>query len=222
VIRIADASRVDDMIRRALLLSIVVANAAIAQRSDTTAVCWRARPLAKCKTWIVSETSIEQLLTSSSARRSIAGGGSLESDDFSTQLAFTAGGLKNLDAETAFGFTGSLLMGQPSARIEARFRRWLAPDYGVDVSGGIASGSVRGLDEWKTTGARGVTAAVGISNTWIGADARVDLLRTGDGRTVHASYVGFRAGSQAGPIVAVAGFALLAGLFYLATSGGDY
>jgi len=221
VIRIADEFRVDDMLRRSILTSIIVAHTAIAQQSDTTPVCWRARSLAKCKTWIVTEASLEQLVSSSSADRATANGGTYRSDDFSTQLAFTVGGMKNRDSVNAFGITGSLLFGQPSARIEGRYHRWLSVDHGIDASAGLTGGRMRGLDEWMTSGATGVTAAVGISNTYFGVDARVDLLRA-DGRTVHATYVGARAGSRAGPIVIASGFALFLGLFYLATRGGDY
>ena len=131
--------------------------------------------------------------------------------------------MANRAPTSAQGLTVSMLNGEFPGRIEWRYRRWLAPqNSGIDLGLGVTAGKTRDSRGWDTDPTRGLTASAGISGTYLGADARFDLTRTASGRTTHGTYVTFRTGSRAAPIVTATGFAVLIGLFWLATSGGDY
>lgn len=202
---------------------IVIAGDATAQATTPSPVCWHPRPLAACRAWIITEAAAEFPATSTSARHLLVGGDGAyyESDDFETRLAFTLGAMVNRGPAHAFGATVSSTGVDLPGRIEARYRRWLGPDHGMDLSAGFARGMVRGVydpDELRT---RGITASAGISGAYMGADVRLDLLRASGGRVVHGVYVSGRTGSKAGPITTAVGFVLLLAAF-AALVGDDY
>jgi hypothetical protein len=93
-----------------------------------------------------------------------------------------------------FPFTG-VPMGRRGS--EGRYRRWLNPRHGLDLSAGFATGRYGGDYACSILGANGLTGSCGVSTTYIGADARFDLLRTRNGEMVHGSYLSVRAGSRA-------------------------
>ena len=207
-----------------MAILIAFANVAFAQNPDTSSVCWRARPLSKCKSWIITEAALEMPAASSTAKHLYVGtadGSGYVSADFETRLAFTVGAMKNSGATQAFGATVSMLNADLPGRIEARYRRWLGPEHGVDLSAGFAHARVRGLYDPDELQARGITASAGISGTYIGADARLDLMRASNGRVIHGAYVTARTGSRAAPIVTASGFVLLIAAFALLV-GPDY
>jgi hypothetical protein len=213
------------MVRKSILLLLVVASSAAGQHSDTSGVCWRPRSLANCKTWVVTEAALEMPVASTSANHLLVGypnGEGIVIDDFDARLAFTIGLMANRRERSGYGLTMSMLNGDLPGRIEARYRRWLTPDHGIDLGFGVTAGRIRGHFESEEEKTRGITASAGISGTYLGADARLDLARAADGRLIHATYVTVRTGSRAGPIVTASGFLLFLGLFALATSGGDY
>lgn len=192
---------------------------------DTAApICWRARPLAECRRWVITEVAMEQPMGSTGADHTFGPGGSYYSDDFGTRLTFTLGGMKNVGPTRAVGLTAALSMDDPDAlvpnRVEARYRRWIDRTNGFDLSAGLARKTIRGDDELQSIVALGPTVSAGVTTTYFGIDGRVDLLR-GNGRPVMATFIGVRAGSRAGPIVAVSGFLLFLGAF-AAMTGPNY
>ena len=210
------------MIRRSILLVFAVASAGFAQKPDTSAVCWRPRPLAQCRAWVITEAALEAPVSSTSATHLLVGylnGEGYVSDDFGARLAFTLGFMSNRGSKSAVGFGMSMLNGDLPGRIEARYRRWLDPKTGIDVGFGITGGRVRGVWDPDELSTRGVTGAIGFSGTYLGADARFDYGRTSTHRPVHAAFLTVRTGSRAGPIATAAGFALFIGLLAVLMHG---
>ena len=215
-----------DMIRRSIAILFCISSATSAQKSDATHVCWRARPAAVCKSWIITEVAMERAAytTKTMTQQGSPSGGFHPIEDFSTQFALTLGGMRNVRPAAAVGLTGSFV-GTPHAeerlgRIEARYRGWKSSNVGLDLSAGYFGGSVRGTDSRlfrPTVPAHGVTASLGFSATSLGADARVNLLRASDGRTLRSSSLGVRVGSRLSP----AGLLLLALLSMAADYGAD-
>jgi len=209
-----------------MAILIASASVAFAQNPDTSSVCWRARPLSKCKSWIITETALEMPAASTAAKHLYAAttdGSGYISADFEARFAFTIGAMMNSGARQAAGATVSMLNDDLPGRIEARYRRWLAcPEdrqgrgscaHGIDLTAGFARARVRGVYDPDELQARGITASAGISGTYMGADARVDLMRTADGRAIHGIYVTARTGSRAAPIVTASGFVLMVAAF---------
>jgi hypothetical protein len=196
-----------------------------AQSSGNSPVCWRPRPLEKCKTWVLTEAALESPVSSTSQKHLLVGypnGEGYVSNDFEARLAFTLGLMKNTNRNSAFGLGVSMLNGDLPGRVEARYRRWLGPETGLDLGLGATAGRVRGAYDPDELPTRGITSSVGISGTYIGADARLEYGRTSANRPIHAAYLTIRTGSRAGPIVTMSGLLLYLGLFALATRGGDY
>jgi hypothetical protein len=230
MIRRAGKIRVVIMRRPVTILLICGAASVQAQATTASAVCWRAKPLANCKTWVITEAAVETRITSTSNARQVSANYSYVANDFGSRLAFTFGGMKNLDDKRAVGFTMSGLSGVAPARVEGRYRRWLpcAEDrvrrrnctVGLDFSAGVVGGIITG--ESPQAAASGLTGSVGISNTYLGADARIDLLRAPDGRIIHGTFVSLRAGSRAGPTVVAGAAVALLGLFAILFSQGGY
>ena len=112
-----------DMIRQSISILLCASSLAIAQKSDTSKVCWRARPLAECKSWVVTEVAVVSPIQST-ASRTERGGGIYPIDDFSTHVAVTLGGMRNGRPNVAIGLTGSLMqagiLGELPGRIEVR------------------------------------------------------------------------------------------------------
>jgi hypothetical protein len=204
-----------DMIRPSIAILFCSSSAVIAQKPDTTSICWRASALASCKSWIVSEVAVVKPYFSTQSRTE-RGGGIYPIDDFAAHVAITLGGMRNVRPDAAIGLTGSLMaasiLGELPARIEARYRRWHSPTIGFDVSAGWTGGPVTGTDPhvWRPlVRSHGVTGSVGFSHTYIGVDARANLVWAADGRILRSTSLGLRAGSRTFPI-AFLGFMLMA------------
>src|SRR4051812_12529686 len=98
--------RVSSVIRRSVFLVCAISGAALAQKSDATSICWRPRPLAGCKSWVVTEAAVEAPISSTSTRHYLVGypnGEAYVSNDFEARLAFSLGVMKNVDSSSAFG-----------------------------------------------------------------------------------------------------------------------
>lgn len=210
-----------DVIRLSISILFFISSTVVAQKSDTTRVCWRASALANCKSWIVTEVAIEHPWNSSQSKTE-RGGGIYPVDDFTTHLALTLGGMKNIRPDAAAGLTGSLMaastVGELPARIEVRYRSWKSPTLGFDLSAGWTGGSVSGTDPqvWRPmVNAHGATGSVGLSNTYMGIDARFNQVWAADGRTLRSTSLGIRAGSRTFPL----GLLVFA-LFGIASSHG--
>ena len=219
MIRFSESFRVMIVFRRSIIILIGASTVAFAQKSDTSRVCWRPRPLAKCNGWIITETGVE-MPTTSTAERHFFGTYESVNEDFPTRLAFTLGGMVNRGPHQAVGVTVSMLNGDLPGRIEGRYRRWLGPDMGLDVSTGAMRAMIRGEDGSNTIPIHGLTGSVGLSGPHIGADARFDLARS-RGRTVGATYLTVRTGGHTAAIVTAIGFAAFVGLLFLAFQGDD-
>lgn len=209
------------MISRSIVILLSVSAAAFAQKPDTSRVCWRPSPLAKCNGWIVTEAALEMPATSTSAKHLLVQdqGMGYVSDDFTARFAFTIGGMVNRGPNQAVGVTLSMLNTDVPGRIEGRYRRWLNPDLGLDFTAGAMRGKVRGVYDPDELPVHGLTGSFGVSGPSIGADARFDLARSSTGRTLGATYVTVRTGGRAAPIATATVFALFVGLMYLALRG---
>jgi hypothetical protein len=245
LIRFSESLRVKVMIKRSIVILIGLSSVAFAQNPDTSNVCWRPRPLAKCKSWIITDAAVETLGASTSAKHLIVGltdGLGYVSDDFSTRLAFTVGRMVNLEGarrategklngptesgrlvnrgpKSAVGISLSMVNTDLPGRIEGRYRRWVDPELGLDVSVGAMRGTVRGVYDPDEVPIRGATASVGLSGPYVGADVRFDLARSSARRTVGATYIAFRTSGKAAPITTVTCMALFLGLLYAAYDG---
>jgi hypothetical protein len=206
-----------------VVATLVVAADATAQATAGRFTCWHPRSLASCRSWIVTEAAVEAPASSTTAGHLLVGGNGsgYVSADFETRLAFTAGVMINRGPARAFGATIASTCSDFPGRVEARYRRWLDSTHGADLSAGLARGVVRGVYDPDELRATGLTAAAGISGTYIGADVRLDLLRASSGRTARGLYVGVRTGARAAPIVSAAGFAAMIAVFALLV-GDDY
>ena len=209
MVMILMSSRAKRGICFSIFLAFAPSTTASAQKSDTASVCWSARNIAKCKTWMITESAIEIPLTSSRSQRTYSWGESYYVDDFSPQVSVTLGGMVNGGPKDAFGATWTATGGEVHHRVELRYRRWLADWSGIDVSFGYAGGMVSGREGAPKTQADGLTAAIGISGTYLGADARFIVLPTHDGRTLRNTSAGIRFGSRAGPITAACALAIV-------------
>ena len=206
------------------LLVVVVSAQLSSAAPDPTPLCWRARPADTCRSWVVTETSLEMPLFSTYSLHPLGVGVVEENEDFGGRVTFTGGMMVNRSPKTGVGFTATLSLDDADellpSRVEGRYRRWTGQRTGVDLSLGLARRTIRGADGIDSIKARGITASAGVSNTYFGIDARADLMR-GDGRPVTGVFLGVRSGSRAGPIVAVSGFVLLLAAF-AALTGPNY
>lgn len=170
--------------------------------------CWmRARPAPQCRAFLVTEFGVEKPFVYTTWRASSpAGPSNLITADFETRLMFTVGAMLNRGSTSAIGGTVTVDNRDPDgivpARLELRYRRWRS-DSGLDFGGGVARFARHGQ-----FGASGLTAAAGLDYRYIGADARVDVLRA-DGRTRLGGFVGAKATSLAAPLVVAAGLVFI-------------
>jgi hypothetical protein len=133
--------------------------------------------------------------------------GSASLHDFGFRFVWSAGAMVNRSDNQALGLLASVGAaddpeGFSPVRIELRQRRWRGESGGVDLAIGLAQKRVRsnaGVDDLT---AHGVTAAIGVEQGVLGADARVDWLRV-NGQSRRGAFVGVRAGSYAAPITTV-------------------
>jgi hypothetical protein len=182
------------LVRRSLPAALAILGALTAPASAQS-LCWKRRPLTECKTWVVSEAGFEKSVGQTSIGHKLT----YPRNDFMSRLTLSLGLMSNRGTDHALGLTASLAAeddryGFGTTRLETRYRKWYSHGAAVDLSAGL---SRKAIDDslWHRANAAGITTAVGISNTYLGIDARVDLLR-GDGRFLHGASVGVRAGSQ--------------------------
>lgn len=179
------------------------------------ALCWRPRSEARCGSYLVTEFAIEKAVLSSS-------------ENFGNRFVGTIGPMINRGPREAWGLLASISTNDPDAldplRVEGRYRKWLGSTSGLDLALGLTrnrgyyySDGTYGTE--REVQLRGLTAAVGIEQGFIGIDARVDFLR-GGGESDRAVFMGVRAGSYAGPVTALALVAGFVGLMMVAYSGG--
>jgi hypothetical protein len=194
--------------RATLAAAILVAGCSWAEAQDVgpatsppaSQTCWRPRPAPECTSWIVSEIAFHSTfgLTTHYERFNA---------DYPTQSTLTLGYMRNRGVTSALGWTGTIARdngtGFTTTRAESRYRRWHSEMVGWDFSAGLARKTIR--DRYPITRqAYGVTAAAGISTSFVGADIRAEVLK-GHGRTTAGVFVGSRFGAQAAPAAAATG-----------------
>ena len=170
-----------------------------AQGTSSTAAhrtCFRARPLAECGGFWITEFGVAQPLG--------------ESDYGLPLFTWEVGGMKNLGAQTAVGATVLLEqsgLGYGRVGVAPRFRYWATEDLAVDLSAGVTSTG------W--IGRAGVSFA-----DYVGASIQAERNSYTYGRPTTTWYVGARLGAIPGAVADVAAIALLI-IMGTATAGGD-
>ena len=187
------------------MISIASATLLVAQKSESSSVCWTARPLANCKSWLVTEIALESAIASTTAPARNEWTSSAR--DFETRVVLTLGVMTNTKPDAATGFSVSVGSNEPDQyyRAELRRRIWLAVDQSIEYSGGFTTMSVHGAGR-RSPRANGATAAVSFGLGPIGLDARTDVL-WGAGRPVVGLSAGAKAGEKVMPFAAL-GFGL--------------
>lgn len=188
-------------------------------------LCWRGRPLPKCRTFVLTEIGYYGVaaVTQQHYQYSYPGTNGdtvtyrYSEDAMSSQLTAEVGVMQNLGPRTALGGTFVLGFGTGGADvgIKGRYRRWLSPTgMALDLGAGIISGTLQ-----QSSGdvrSPGVTMDVALNAADYGALVlRTDIQRA-NGKTARALYGGVRLGSRpaaAGSALLVAGFFALVALF---------
>jgi hypothetical protein len=163
-------------------------------------LCWRPRPAPRCRSFLVTEVGYEHPVITSRV------GGFEPDPDFGGRFVGAIGVMVNRGPSVAWG---GLLAGAAgdhpedfSLRAEARYRKWIGPTRGIDLSAGVATKPVD-TPLREPVRAHGLTAAVGVERGFVRAEARIDALY-GGGRPRGAALVGVRFGSYAAPVAALA------------------
>jgi hypothetical protein len=177
----------------------------------TRGLCWRARPAPRCRAYLVTEVGYEHPVITSRV------GGFEPDPDFGGRFVASIGAMVNRGTSVAWGGVLAGAAGDDpeafSLRAEGRYRRWIGPTRGIDLSAGVATKPVQ-TPLREPVRAHGITAAIGVERGFVRADARIDALY-GGGRPRGAVLVGVRFGSYAAPVAAFAltavGFAIAIG-----------
>lgn len=181
-----------------------------------TAALSIAAPAANGQLSIVTEVEAEYPMYSTTPRFTLFKG-----RDIDSHLALTYGAMKKVSATGALGLTGSLMTtgAKSGSRAEVRYgsRKLTGIEYHGSV--GVEKWGIHGAQN-TTENAHGLTASAAVSRLGLGAEARVDLLQTGD-RHVTAFSLGARAGGKPGRFIMITAAALAAlAVFSLFTGVG--
>jgi hypothetical protein len=211
------------MIRHVITIAIasaVIADISAAQSAPATpkSLCWTARQLPECRSWVVTEFSVEYGVLSTRIE-------SFDGQDFEQRWNLTLGRMTNVSQGSARGFTAAVGLadfadrGLPF-RAEFRQRWWNSPVIATEASAGFATQFIRGgLPYGGPERGYGVTARVGAEYDWLGIDTRADVL-TADGRTATGISAGLRASSKKGAVAFTLFGAGIVGMIILITSAG--
>lgn len=120
------------------------APAAGADSARTDPLCWRGRPLPRCRTFLLFELGYHAPVVRTGFREVLReGGGGIggverREPDFSWQFVWAAGAMRNLDARTAVG--GTVLVGATGygdiLGAQARYRRWTGRRTSAELGAG--------------------------------------------------------------------------------------
>lgn len=185
---------------RFVLTLVLVAALPVGAQSSST--CWlRSGPLDRCRNFLVTEAAVE--IPFFTTDRAISAG--TREADFDTRFLLSVGWMRNYAADRAAG----IVLGHDvnrgwnlPTRAEAR-HRWWKGSLAADVSAGLTH---RGMPD-AAPHAWGLTTAIGGEWRYIGADARLDLMRSN--RTVAAGFVGARATSAGAPVATLIAIGVL-------------
>lgn len=208
-----------------------IANGAAAQSGDSTrespntaahALCFRGRPLAACRSYLVFDlTAASWLAGTSHGNGTCVPGGVCRRGDLGGYLAWDLGAMRNVDGAHAFGASAQIGGADPGGvrlALQARARVWLPHGFTFDAAAGplMARRDLGGPGATRNTfGATG-SVAFGVADL-VSAVAAADVVN-GAGRTSSAVYLGGRLSSYAGVVGSIAVAAL--GLVVAAALGG--
>lgn len=200
-----------------LVPASVQAEAAPAPEKRAHSLCWRGKPLAGCRSFLITEMGL--LLQLNDTRSNQYGE--------TVVLSFELGWMKNVAPREAIGFTGYATAGDISRLgLRGRYRRWLSRHTAIDVSPGILLSGENTASDFQAPGfVLGATANLGdlIALT---LEAEWSQYRDyGSGLTTTyqtGSDVTFRGGAKLGSALGVAGTAALFALILYAASIGAF
>jgi hypothetical protein len=229
----------------AVVVALLAARAAAAQpvtappsaerRPD--ALCWRGRPLARCRAFLLFEFSAPRHMLGSRLDPIVSrnGYGHPRWDQgLASQFVYDIGAMVNVDARTAVGGTieAGTIVDDPSDRlvlgVTGRFRRWLTPRVSADAGAGLLRMPV-GVVETEPYGIRRVSvqrpAVMGELRLGLGdllaIDGRAMAANDGRGRTHGALFVGASVGSTVTAALTGAMGLLVGRAFVLGGQGDD-
>lgn len=169
-------------------------------------ICFRGRPLPRCRAFWLTEMSFQ---------RRIAGSGEGATRDLHGHLGWELGGMVNVDSTKAFGGTVMVGTGESGARVavKGRARRWIDPSGGtLDLSAGAVRVVVSPDARRAAAPGYGLTADAALGWGDFGAvTLGADVVRA-RGELAGAAYAGVRLGSYP----ALAASAVTAALVVLA------
>ena len=177
-------------------------------------ICFRGRPLPRCRAFWLTEMSFQ---------RRIAGSGEGSTRDLHGHLGWELGGMVNLDSTRAVGGTVMVGTGESGARVavKGRARRWFDPSGGtLDISAGAVRVVVSPGERRSAAPGYGLTGDVALGWGDLGAvTLGADLVRS-RGELAGAAYAGVRLGSWPA-LAASAATVVIVGLA-IAALGGSY
>jgi hypothetical protein len=209
-------------------------SAAAEHRPD--ALCWRGRPLASCRAFLLFEFSAPRHMLGSRLDPIVSqnGYGHPRWDQgLASQFVYDVGAMVNVDARSAVGGTieAGMIVDDPSDRlvlgVTGRYRRWMTRHVSADAGGGLLRMPV-GVVETEPYGVRRVSvqrpALMGELRLGLGdlvaVGSRAMVANDGRGRTHGALFLGASVGSTAAAAVAGA-TALLVGRALVFGGQGD-
>ena len=183
---------------------------AAAQAGDSTraipasprALCFRGRPLAECRRYVVFDlTAAARVAGTSHITGSCVPSSACRREDLGGYLAWNFGAMRNVDSTRAFGASAQIGGADPGGvrlALQARTRLWLPHGLTFDAAAGPLMarrdlGGLRGAGE--TFGAT-ADVALGVADL-VSVLATADAVN-GAGRTSSAVYLGGRLGTYAG------------------------
>jgi hypothetical protein len=212
------------------------ARAAAAGDRQPDALCWRGRPLARCRAFLLFEFSAPRQMVGSRLDPIVSqnGYGHPRWDQgLASQFVYDVGAMVNVDARSAVGGTieAGMIVDDPSDRlvlgVTGRYRRWLTRHVSADAGAGLLRMPV-GVVETEPYGIRRVSvqrpALMGELRLGLGdlvaVGSRAMVANDGRGRTHGALFVGASVGSTVTAAVTGA-TALLIGRALLFGGQGD-
>ena len=208
--------------------------AAVERRPD--ALCWRGRPLARCRAFLLFEFSAPRHMLGSRLDPIVTrnGYGHPRWDQgLASQFVYDVGAMVNVDARSAVGGTieTGMIVDDPSDRlvlgVTGRYRRWLTRQVSADAGAGLLRMPV-GVVETEPYGMRRVSvqrpALMGELRLGFGdlvaVSSRAMFANDGRGHTHGALFLGASVGSTVTAAVTGA-TALLVGRAFLLGGQGD-
>jgi hypothetical protein len=178
-------------------VTIIVLGAAFARPAMAEDVCWRGRPSAACRYFLITEFGLGgNLSTPADPARA---------DHVSTEmLIYDLGFMTNIGGGSAIGATISFkAMYETRLGFFGRYRRWLGGEWSLDLSPGIILiGSSNDGDYALEYPAAGGRVTIGYGD-WIGAGIGMELVRVRDGDTEIDWYADAHLGYYPGAVLAV-------------------